>query len=52
MVFGGIDYNQIYGQLQNFRLVNNKWWALKFSEFRYGDHIFDIGGPQRKTMRL
>jgi hypothetical protein len=28
MIFGGINASQIHGDLKEFKLVNNKWWAL------------------------
>lgn len=41
MIFGGINQTQIYGDLIDFKLVTNKWWALKFTELRYADTIFE-----------
>jgi hypothetical protein len=41
MIFGGINSTQIHGDLKEFKLVNNKWWALKFTEFRYSSTIFE-----------
>ena len=42
MLFGGINHDQILGgHLHDFELVNNKWWALKFTEFRYNTTIIN-----------
>ena len=42
MVFGGINASQILDQkLIDFELVNNKWWALRFTEFRYNGTVID-----------
>ena len=41
MVFGGINSSQIHGQLKEFKIVNNKWWALNFTEFKYAGQVFD-----------
>lgn len=41
MIFGGINQTQIHGDLKEFKLVNNKWWALQFTELRYSDTIFE-----------
>lgn len=42
MILGGVNTSQIHGDLKEFKLVNNKWWALQFSEFRYSDKIFEL----------
>lgn len=41
MVFGGVNTTQIDGDLKEFKLVNNKWWALHSSEFRYANIKFN-----------
>ena len=42
MLFGGINHTQVLnGHLHDFELVNNKWWALKFTEFRYNETIIN-----------
>ena len=42
MLFGGINATQILnGHLHDFELVNNKWWALRFTEFRYNETVIN-----------
>ena len=35
MIFGGINKNQYIGELQNFPLKTNKYWAINIVELSY-----------------
>lgn len=37
MIFGGINSTQYVGNLSDFSLKTNHWWALDMREFLYGD---------------
>jgi len=35
MIFGGVNHSAYVGELINFPLKNNHWWALDIKEFSY-----------------
>ena len=41
VVFGGINYKQIYGDLHTFELGTDKWWALHFNGLIINNEVIE-----------
>ena len=39
VVFGGVDPNQFVGDLYEYPIVTDKWWAIELLRICYGDEI-------------
>ena len=52
MLFGGINTDQIHGELYNFNLKTDRWWALDLKEFSYGGYSLKAYSPSDNVIAV
>lgn len=52
MIFGGVNSSQYVGDLHNFPLKTNTWWALDFKEIGYKDYVIQTYNPSDNAIAV
>ena len=49
MMFGGVNKTQFVGEMYDYPIVSDKWWALEFRAFHYDNELLKSYDPLSKN---